>query len=386
MTDAYIYDAIRTPCGRDSLHSVKPISLVTGLLTELRQRHQLDTAVIDDVVLGCMTPVGDQGADIGRTAALAAGWDARAAGLQINRFGASGLEAVNLAAQKIRSGWEELVVAGGVESVSRVPPGEDGGPWSQDPETSLRTGYMPPGIGADLLATLDGCSRSQLDEYALDSQHKAAAAGFASLVPVRDLNGVLILAHDECIKPTTAEMLAMLKPAYAEAGAAGYDSVALRRHPQLQSIAHLHTSGTTACAADGAALALIGSRAGGARLGLRPRARVVSLAVSGDGTAAHKALKKAGLSINDIDLFEVGEAFAADALHFMLHSGVAAEKVNVNGGAIALGLAPGAAGCMQLCSLLDELERRQLRRGLATLSAAGGMAAATIIERVTERP
>jgi acetyl-CoA C-acetyltransferase len=400
MTEAYVYEAIRTPRGKGkkdgSLHSVKPITLLSGLMQELQHRHKLDTALIDDVVLGCVTPVGDQGADIAKTAALAAGWDWKVAGVQLNRFCASGLEAVNLAAQKVRSGWEDLVVAGGVESMSRVPMGSDGGAWALDPETSLRTDFLPQGIGADLIAMLDGYSREQVDAYAMRSQLKAAAARaagrFRSVVPVRDQNGVLILAEDEFIKPnTTVEALGGLKPSFEAAGRMGFDALALRKYPQLERVDHIHTAGNSSGIVDGAALALIGSKAAGSRLGLRPRARVLATAVTGtDPTimltgpapAARKALLKAGLEIKDIDLFEVNEAFASVVMRFMSELGVPEEKVNVNGGAIALGHPLGATGCMLLGTLLDELEARDLRRGLVTQCVGGGMGIATIIERV----
>jgi acetyl-CoA C-acetyltransferase len=400
MSDAYIYEAIRTPRGKGkkdgSLHSVKPISLLTGLMGELQQRHQLDTALVDDVVLGCVTPIGEQGADIAKIAALAAGWDWKVAGVQLNRFCASGLEAVNLAAQKVRSGWEDLVVAGGIESMSRVPMGSDGGAWTQDPETSLKTNFVPQGIGADLIATLDGYHREQLDAFALRSQQKAAAArsagSFRSIVPVRDQNGVTILAEDEFIKPnTTMDALYSLQPAFAALGQMGFDSVALRQYPQLQKIEHLHTAGTSSGIVDGAALALVGSKAAGARIGLQPRARIVAAAVTGSeptimlagpAPAARKALKKAGLSISDIDLFEVNEAFASVVLRFINELEVPEDKVNVNGGAIALGHPLGATGCMLLGTLLDELEARSLRRGMVAMCVGGGMGIATIIERI----
>jgi len=400
MTEAYVYEAIRTPRGKGkkdgSLHTVKPITLLSGLMRELQTRHKLDTALIDDVVLGCVTPVGDQGADIAKIAALAAGWDWKVAGVQLNRFCASGLEAVNLAAQKVRSGWEDLVVAGGVESMSRVPMGSDGGAWALDPETSLRTDFLPQGIGADLIAMLDGYTREQVDAYAMRSQQKAAAARaagrFRSVVPVHDQNGVLILAEDEFIKPnTTIETLSGLKPSFEAAGRMGFDSVALRKYPQLDRVDHIHTAGNSSGIVDGAALALIGSEAAGRQLGLTPRARVLATAVTGtDPTimltgpapAARKALMKAGLDIADIDLFEVNEAFASVVMRFMTELGVPEEKVNVNGGAIALGHPLGATGCMLLGTLLDELEARDLKRGLITLCVGGGMGIATIIERV----
>ncbi|WP_374360036.1 acetyl-CoA C-acetyltransferase [Pseudoduganella danionis] len=400
MEHAYVFDAIRTPRGKGkkdgSLHSIKAIDLVTGLMQALQARHHLDTAQVDDVVLGCVTPVGEQGADIAKIAALAAGWDWKVAGVQLNRFCASGLEAVNLAAQKVRSGWEDLVVAGGVESMSRVAMGSDGGAWANDPATSLRTDFLPQGIGADLIASLDGYSRSQVDAYAVRSQQKAAAARaagrFPSIVPVYDQNGVLVLDHDEFIKPgTTLDTLASLKPSFAQLGALGFDALALQRYPQLQQVEHVHTAGNSSGIVDGAALALIGSRSAGQRLGLRPRARIVAAAVTGSdpaimltgpAPAARKALQKAGLDIADIDLFEVNEAFASVVLRFMNELGVPELKVNVNGGAIALGHPLGATGCMLLATLLDELEARQLRRGMVTLCVGGGMGIATIIERV----
>jgi len=400
MTEAYIYDAIRTPRGKGkkdgSLHSVKPVSLLSGLMRALQSRHQLDTSLIDDVVLGCVTPVGDQGADIAKIAALSAGWDWKVAGVQLNRFCASGLEAVNIAAQKVRSGWEDLVVAGGVESMSRVPMGSDGGAWALDPETSFRTDFLPQGIGADLIAMLDGYTREQVDAYALRSQLKAAAARdagrFRSMVPVRDQNGVTILADDEFIKPsTTLETLGGLKASFEAAGKMGFDEVALRKYPQLERIDHIHTAGNSSGIVDGAALALVGSKAAGQRLGLKPRARVLAAAVTGtDPTimltgpapAARKALRKAGLSIEQIDLFEVNEAFASVVMRFMTEMAVSESKVNVNGGAIALGHPLGATGCMLLGTLLDELEARDLKRGMVTLCVGGGMGIATIIERV----
>jgi acetyl-CoA C-acetyltransferase len=400
MSEAYLYEALRTPRGKGkqdgSLHSVKPVTLLAGLMRELQSRHHLDTGCVDDVVLGCVTPVGDQGACIAKTAALAAGWDWRVAGVQLNRFCASGLEAVNLAAQKVRSGWEDLVVAGGVESMSRVPMGADGGAWALDPETSFATDFLPQGIGADLIATLDGLRREDVDAYALRSQHKAAAARaagrFASVVPVRDQSGLVILGHDEFIKAqTTLATLAGLKASFEAHGKMGFDALAIRKYPQLARVEHVHTAGNSSGIVDGAALALIGSAAIGTRLGLRPRARIVATAVTGtDPTimltgpapAARKALAKAGLRVGDIDLFEVNEAFASVVLRFMRELDVPEEKVNVNGGAIALGHPLGATGCMLLGTLIDELEARQLKRGLITLCVGGGMGIATVIERI----
>jgi len=400
MTEAFVYDAIRTPRGRGkssgSLHEVKPVRLLTTLMHEMQRRHDLDTSQVEDVVVGCVTPVGDQGAVIPRTAALAAGWDIQVAGVQVNRFCASGLEAINMAAQKVRSGWEDLVVAGGVESMSRVPMGLDGGAWALDPETNLATGFVPQGIGADLIATLDGYSRETVDEFGARSHRKAAAARQAghferSIVPVHDEIGIAILERDETIRPdTSVETLARLEPSFARIGAMGYDAVALRKYPQVARIEHVHHAGNSSGIVDGAALALIGSEEAGRRLGLTPRARIVSVALTGtDPTimltgpmpATRKALRKAGLGIHDIDLFEVNEAFAAVVLRFMRELDVPEEKINVNGGAIAMGHPLGATGAVLLGTLIDELERRQLKRGLVTLCVGGGMGIATVVER-----
>jgi len=401
MTEAYVYDAIRTPRGKGkkdgSLYEVKPVNLLAGVLTELQRRNDLDTSQVDDVVMGVVSPVGEQGSVIAKVAALRAGWDFRCAGVQLNRFCASGLEAVNLAAQKIRSGWEELVVAGGVESMSRVPIGSDGGAWAQDPETNSATGFVPQGIGADLIATLDGFGRGDVDAFALESQQRAtrARAGghFAgSVVPVKDFLGQTILDQDEFIKPqTTMEGLAALKPSFAEMGAMGFDAVALTRYPQVERIHHVHHAGNASGIVDGAAAVLVGSEAAGRTHGFTPRARIVAAAVSGaDPTimltgpmpATRKALAKAGLTVDDIDLFEVNEAFAAVPLRFMREMGVPHAKVNVNGGAIAMGHPLGATGAMILNTLIDELHRRKLRYGLATLCVGGGMGIATIVERI----
>lgn len=387
MSDAYIYDVLRTPRGLarpdGKLHGIKPISLLTGLMRELQRRHQLDTALIDDVLLGCATPVGDQGANLARSAALAAGWGA--AGVQLNRLGASGLEALNLAAQKVRSGWDQLILAGGVESMSRVAAGADGGAWSLDPETNLATGYLPALTSADLIATLEGHQRQQLDAWALRSQQRAAAARegarLHSLAPVLDQNGVLVLAEDEGPKPAASlAALSSLKPQ----ADARFDSVALRRHPQLASIHHLHTSGNTAAPADGAALALVGGKAAGARIGIEPRACILACA-SGAGepaAAARQALAKAGLSCHQIDLFEIHESCAATALRFLRAMDLPADKVNVNGGAIAYGDPLGASGCMLLGMLLDELEARRARHGLVAIDAGAGISVATIVARL----
>ena len=401
MSEAFVFDAIRTPRGKGkkdgSLHEVKPIDLLAGVLGELQRRHGLDTSQVDDVVMGVVSPVGEQGSVIAKVAALKAGWNWRCAGVQLNRFCASGLEAVNLAAQKVRSGWEDLVVAGGVESMSRVPIGSDGGAWAQDPATHLATAFVPQGIGADLIATLDGFGREDVDAFALESQRRAAraqAAGHfdAALVPVRDALGQTLLARDEFIKPhTTLEGLAALKPSFEQLGALGFDAVAIARYPQVERIHHVHHAGNASGIVDGAAALLIGSEPAGRTHGLTPRARIVATAVSGaDPTimltgpmpATRKALAKAGLRLEQIDLFEVNEAFAAVPMRFMKELGVAHEQVNVNGGAIALGHPLGATGAMILGTLVDELQRRRLRYGLATLCVGGGMGIATIVERI----
>ncbi|WP_019573511.1 acetyl-CoA C-acetyltransferase [Curvibacter lanceolatus] len=401
MTEAYVFDAIRTPRGKGkkdgSLHEVKPVNLLAGLLNDLQSRNGFDTALVDDVVMGIVSPIGEQGSVLPKVAALKAGWDFRCAGVQVNRFCASGLEAVNLAAQKVRSGWEDLVVAGGVESMSRVPIGSDGGAWAQDPETNSATLFVPQGIGADLIATLDGFSRADVDAFALESQRRATAARAAgyfsrSVVPVRDFLDQVILEEDEFIKPhTTLEGLAGLKPSFEQLGAMGFDAVALQRYPQVERIHHVHHAGNASGIVDGAAAVLIGSEQAARQHGLTPRARIVATALSGaDPTimltgpvpATLKALARAGLNIGQIDLFEVNEAFAAVPMRFMKELGVPHDKVNVNGGAIALGHPLGATGAMILGTLIDELHRRQLRYGLATLCVGGGMGIATIVERL----
>ncbi|WP_192985073.1 acetyl-CoA C-acetyltransferase [Pseudomonas sp. EggHat1] len=401
MTEAYIFDAVRTPRGKGkkdgALYSVKPVQLVAGLLNALQTRNDLDTSQVDDLVLGCVTPVGDQGADIAKTAALVADWDVCVAGVQLNRFCASGLEAVNMGAMKVRSGFEDLVVVGGVESMSRVPMGSDGGAWVMDPETNIHSNFVPQGIGADLIATLEGFSRADVDAFALRSQQKAARASadgaFArSLVPVTDQNGIVLLDHDEFIRgDSTLEGLGKLKPSFEMMGQMGFDATALRVYSHVERIEHVHTPGNSSGIVDGAALMLIGSEAKGKELGLKPRARIVATAVTstdptimltGPAPATRKALAKAGLSIDDIDLFEVNEAFASVVMKFMKDMGVSEDKVNVNGGSIAMGHPLGATGCAILGTLLDELEQRQLRYGLATLCVGGGMGIATIIERI----
>ncbi|MBG6494658.1 acetyl-CoA C-acetyltransferase [Pseudomonas aeruginosa] len=401
MTDAFIYDAVRTPRGKGkkdgALHSVKPVNLMAGLLRAVQRRNDLDTAQVDDIVLGCVTPVGDQGADIAKTAALVADWDEQVAGVQISRFCASGLEAVNLGAMKVRSGFEDLVLVGGGESMSRVPMGSDGGAWALAPEPNLHTRFVPQGIGADLIATLEGFSRADVDAFALRSQQKAAKARAEglfgkSLVPVADQNGIVLLDHDEFIRAdSTLEGLAALKPSFEMMGQMGFDATALRKYSQVERIEHVHTPGNSSGIVDGASAMLIGSEAKGRELGLKARARIVATAVTstdptimltGPAPATRKALAKAGLKVEDIDLFEVNEAFASVVMKFMKDMGVAESKVNVNGGAIAMGHPLGATGCIILGTLLDELERRNLRYGLATLCVGGGMGIATIIERV----
>ncbi|MET4921141.1 acetyl-CoA C-acetyltransferase [Streptomyces sp. PSRA5] len=402
-TEAYVYDAIRTPRGRGkangALHGTKPIDLVVGLIHEIRDRFpDLDPAAIDDVVLGVVSPLGDQGSDIARTAAVAAGLPDTVAGVQENRFCASGLEAVNLAAAKVRSGWEDLILAGGVESMSRVPMGSDGGAWAMDPMTSIRTGFAPQGIGADLIATIGGFTRRDVDEFAALSQERAAAAWkdgrFArSVVPVRDVNGLTVLDHDEHLRPgTTADTLASLKPSFAQIGdLGGFDAVALQKYHWVEKIDHVHHAGNSSGIVDGASLVAIGSKETGERYGMTPRARIVSAAVSGSeptimltgpAPATRKALAKAGLTIDDIDLVEINEAFAAVVLRYVAEMGLSLDQVNVNGGAIALGHPLGATGAMILGTLVDELERQDKRYGLATLCVGGGMGVATIVERV----
>jgi acetyl-CoA C-acetyltransferase len=403
MAEAFVYDHLRTPRGKGkangTLHEVKPIDTAVGLLKELQVRNPgLDTTYVDDVVLGVVTPVGEQGGDIAKTAALAAGYPDTVAGVQLNRFCASGLEAVNQAAGRVRGGFENLIIAGGVEHMSRVPMGSDGGAWAQDPATALKTGFVPQGIGADLIATVEGWGREDVDAYAAESHHRAAKAqanGYfdRALIPVKDINGITILDRDETVRPdTSVEGLAGLKPSFAQIGRdAGFDDVALEKYHWVERIDHVHHAGNSSGIVDGAALVAIGSERVGSELGLTPRARVVMTAVSGaDPTimltgpapAARKALAKAGLTVDDIDLWEMNEAFAAVAMRFMKDMGISHEITNVNGGAIAMGHPLGATGAMLLGTLVDELQRRDLRRGLATLCIGGGMGIATIVELV----
>jgi acetyl-CoA C-acetyltransferase len=403
MTEAFVYDAIRTPRGRGkntgTLHGTKPVSLVVGLLDELRKRNPgLDPDKVEDIVLGCVSPVGEQGADIARTAALAAGYELSGPGFQLNRFCGSGLEAVNLAAMKIRSGWEDFVLAGGVESMSRVPMGSDGGPWAQDPETAYATSFVPQGISADLIATVEGFSRSDVDLYAVESQTRAGKAladgAFSrSVIPVLDINGQIVLDHDEFPRPsTTVEQLGALNPSFAGIGdMGGFDAVALQKYHWIEKINHVHTPGNSSGIVDGAAIVAVGSETAGKEMGLTARARIRSTAIvgseptimlTGPAPAARKALAKAGLTAGDIDLFEVNEAFASMVLKFMKELNVSHDKVNVNGGSIALGHPLGATGAMILGTVIDELERRDQTLGLVTLCIGGGMGIATVVERV----
>ena len=402
MSEAYIYDAVRTPRGKNrggALHSVKPVDLVTGLIDALRERNPgLDDKAIDDLVLGVVSPVGEQGGDIARTAALVAGLDESVPGVQVNRFCASGLEAVNIAAQKVGSGFENLVVAGGVESMSRIPLGSDGGAQAQDPTTSYDTYFAPQGIGADLIATTQGFSRTDVDTYAAESQKRADNAWKNeyfknSIVPVKDINGVTLLDHDEHMRPgSTVESLSKLPPAFTKLAAqTGFDEVALQKYHWVEEIDHVHTAANSSGIVDGAALVIIGDAEVGKTMGMKPRARIVSTAVvgseptimlTGPTPATQKALDKAGLRVDDIDLFELNEAFAAVVLKWMKDLDIPHEKVNVNGGAIAMGHPLGATGAMILGTVLDELERRDLKRGLLTLCIGSGMGIATIIERV----
>jgi acetyl-CoA C-acetyltransferase len=403
-SEAFVFDAVRTPRGRGkdngALHGVKPITLTTGLIDALLARNPgLDPRRIDDVVMGIVTPIGEQGGVLPRAAALLAGLPDTVAGVQLDRFCGSGLEAVNQAAARIRGGWEHLILAGGVESMSRNPIGADGGAWILDPETALSTGFVPQGISADLIATIEGFGRAEVDAYAQQSQDRAAKAWagghFArSVVPVRDPNGLDILTVDEHMRPDTSlGGLAALKPAFATIGAqAGFDAVALQKFPWLEAIDHVHHAGNSSGIVDGAALVVIGSEQAGYELGLTPRARIAGAAVTGaDPTlmltgpapATRKALAVAGLTLDDIDLFEINEAFAAVVLRYIRELGLDPDRVNVNGGAIALGHPLGATGAMLLGTALDELERRDQRRAVVTLCIGGGMGVATVLERLS---
>lgn len=399
--NAYIYDAVRTPRSKGkkdgSLHTVKPIDLGAGLLRELQSRHDLDTSYVDDVVFGCVTPIGEQGSDVAKMIAQNADWDESVAGVQLDRFCASGLEAFNTAAARVASGWEDMIVAGGVECMSRVPMGSNGGAMAGDPEFAMKTGFVPQGIGADLIATLEGWSREDVDTYAMESQKRAAHArdnGYfdKSVVPVRDRNGLMILEKDDFIKPdTTVEGLGKLKASFEMMGQFGFDDVALRKYTTVDKINHVHTPGNSSGIVDGSAAILLGSEKAGKDLGLTPRGRVVATAVlatdpiimlTGPGPAAEKCLKKAGLKKSDIDLWEINEAFASVAMRYMKDLDISHEITNVNGGAIAMGHPLGATGAMLVSTMLDELERTGKKRAMLSLCVGGGMGISTIIERV----
>jgi acetyl-CoA C-acetyltransferase len=398
---AYIYDAVRTPRSKGkkdgSLHEVKPIDLGAGLLKGLQARHDLDTSYVDDVVMGCVTPVGEQGSDVAKMIVQNADWDESVAGVQLDRFCASGLEAVNIAAQKIASGWEDLVVAGGVECMSRVPMGSNGGAMAGDAGFQLKTGFVPQGIGADVIASLEGWSREDVDAYALESQKRATNArdnGYfdKSVMPVKDKNGLTILEKDDFIKPnTTLEGLGNLKASFEMMGGFGFDDIILKKYNTLEKVNHVHTPGNSSGIVDGASAVLIGSEKAGKDLGLTPRGRILSTAVlancpiimlTGPGPAAKKALDKAGLKASDIDLWEINEAFASVAMRYMKDLDISHEVTNVNGGAIAMGHPLGATGAMLVSTMLDELERRGLKRAMLSLCVGGGMGISTIIERV----
>ncbi len=399
--EAYIYDAIRTVRGKGNkkgaLNGITPTYLVAELLKALKAKHQFDPALVEDLILGCVTQIMDQGANIAKTAAQQSGYGDHLCGVTLNRFCGSGLEAVNQAAAYIKSGFSDLIIAGGVESMSRVKMGSDGGALMMDPSVALPRNIVPQGISADLIASKYGYSRHDVDAFAYRSQMNAAAAEqakrFTSRLPIKDINGIMVLDTDENIRPsTTMEALAGLSPAFEMMGQmAGFDAVAIDRYPEVEAIEHVHHAGNSSAIVDGAALAVIGNKAAGEKMGLRPRARIVSVAVAGaDPTimltapapASRKALQKAGMDKNDIDLFEVNEAFAAVPLRFMDDLGVPIEKVNVNGGAIALGHPLGATGCMLLGTVIDELERQNKQTGLVTLCIGGGMGIATIVERI----
>ena len=399
--NAFIYDAVRTPRSKGkaggSLYGVKPIDLGAGLLRELQARHDLDTSYVDDVVMGCVTPVGEQGSDVAKMIVQNADWDESVAGVQLDRFCASGLEAVNIAAQKVASGWEDLVVAGGIECMSRVPMGSNGGAMGGDAAFSLKSGFVPQGIGADTIATLEGWRREDVDAFALESQRRASQArdkGYfdKSVVPVKDCNGLTILEKDDFIKPdTTLEGLAGLRASFETMGQFGFDDVILSKYTTLDKINHVHTPGKSSGIVDGSSAVLIGSERAGQDLGLTPRGRIVATAVlstdpiimlTGPGPAAQKCLRKAGLDKTDIDLWEINEAFASVALRYMKDLGIEHEVTNVNGGAIAMGHPLGATGAMLVSTMLDELERRNLKRAMLSLCVGGGMGISTIIERV----
>lgn len=402
MNEAYIYDALRTPRGKGkkdgALYGIKSVHLLTTVLQALKTRHDLDTSYVEDLIIGCVTQVGEQSGDVAKTAAIMAGYADQVAGVTLNRFCGSGLESVNQAAAYIMSGQVDLLIAGGVESMSRNPMGSDGFGLLADPAMTAHHQIVPQGISADLIATLDEFTRADVDAFAAESHRRAAAAQQAgyfkrSVIPVIDHNGQLVLDRDETVRPeTSVASLSSLTPSFEKMGQqGGFDTVAIQRYPEVESIDHVHHAGNSSGIVDGAGIVLLGSKAIGQQLGLRPRARIRSFAIVGTepvimlvgpGPASHKALKKAGMAISDIDLFEVNEAFAIVPMHFMRDMGVDASKVNVNGGAIAMGHPLGATGAMLIGTVLDELERRDLATGLVTLCIGGGMGISTIIERV----
>lgn len=401
MTEAYIYDAVRTPRGKGrkdgSLHEITPIQLATQQLEAIRDRNDLDTSFVDDVALGCVAPVGEQGSDIARVAAINAGYAETTAGFQVNRFCASGLEAVNLAAAKVMTGEADMAIGGGVESMSRVPMGSDGGAWPMDPSVAFDSYFVPQGISADLIATKYGHSRDDVDAYAVESQRRAKASWDdnrfnKSIVPVKDVIGMNVLDHDEFMRPeTTMQSLGALKPSFVDMGNFGFDNVAIQKYPEIEKINHVHHAGNSSGIVDGAAAVLVGSKEMGEKFGLTPRARIRSMAsvgseptimLTGPSFAAEKALKRAGMSKSDIDVWELNEAFASVVLRFMEALDIDHSDINVNGGAIAMGHPLGATGAMILGTVLDELERSGKSTALATLCIGAGMGTATIIERV----
>jgi acetyl-CoA C-acetyltransferase len=402
MTDAYIYDHVRSPRGRGrpngSLHAVTPIELITQVLRSIQDRTALDTSLVDDVILGCVAPHEEQGSNLGRVAALNAGYDQSVPGMQINRFCASGLEAVNIGAAKVMAGASDLIVAGGVESMSRIALGSDRGAWANDPKVAFRTYYTPQGIGADMIATMSGFSRNDVDTYAVESQQRAALSWGEgrfknSIVPIRDPLGLVLLDHDEHMRPNTSvQTLSALKPAFASMGEKmGFDSVLIQRYPEVEQINHVHHGGNSSGIVDGAGAVLLGNAQLGQALGKKPRARIRAFAsigsepaimLTGPALAARKVLKKAGMTASDIDLFELNEAFAAVVMLFMQQMGVSRDRMNVNGGAIAMGHPLGATGAMIVGTVLDELERRGLGTAMIVLCVGAGMGTATIIERL----
>jgi acetyl-CoA C-acetyltransferase len=401
VAEAYIYDAVRTPRGKGkkdgALHEITALSLATQVLEGLRDRNGLDTALVDDVILGCVMPVGEQGGDIARAAVLGADYDQITSGVQVNRFCASGLEACNMAAAKVISGEAEMAIGGGVESMSRVPMGADGGAWAVDPSAAFKHYFVPQGISADLIATLYSFSRDDVDAYSVESQKRAARSWqegrFArSILPVKDQLGLPILDHDEHMRPsTTMQSLAALNPSFATYGEMGFDAVAIQRYPEVEKINHVHHAGNSSGVVDGAAGVLIGSRAAGEAAGLKPRARIKGMAtigsepsimLTGPSAVTEKLLKKMGMKVGDIDLYELNEAFAAVVLRYMQALDIPHDKINVNGGAIAMGHPLGATGAMILSTALDELERAGQETALVTLCIGGGMGVATVIERV----